>query len=103
MFTKIISKLFGGPSVDFKNLVDSGAVIIDVRSREEYRQGHIKNSINLSLDSVEQNLSRLDKNKVIITCCASGMRSGKAQSILKKYGFEVYNGGNWYRLESKIQ
>ena len=44
-----------------------------------------------------------DKNKPIITCCASGMRSASAKSILKSNGFsQVYNGGGWSSLRNKI-
>ncbi|MGZ5283038.1 MAG: rhodanese-like domain-containing protein, partial [Bacteroidia bacterium] len=44
-----------------------------------------------------------DKNKTIITCCASGMRSASAKSILAMNGYtNVYNGGSWSGLKSKI-
>ena len=99
-----IKKLFGmGPSVDYKNLVANGATIIDVRSKGEYAGGHIKGSVNISLDTLGNNLSKLDKNKTIITCCASGMRSASARSILKSKGFtDVHNGGGWMGLQSKL-
>ena len=99
-------ELFGfGPSVDFKALVDQGAIILDVRSKGEYDQGHIDGSINISVDALPKHLNRFkDKNKPIITCCASGMRSGSAKSLLLSKGYkEVHNGGSWYRLESKIR
>jgi len=35
----------------------------------------------------------------VITCCASGMRSGSAKSMLQSNGFEVYNGGSWFNLK----
>jgi len=98
-------ELFGfGPSVDFKALVDQGAIILDVRSKGEYDQGHIDGSINISVDALPKHLNRFkDKNKPIITCCASGMRSGSAKSLLLSKGYkEVHNGGSCYRLESKI-
>jgi rhodanese-related sulfurtransferase len=44
-----------------------------------------------------------DKNQPIITCCASGMRSASAKSILQSNGFtQVYNGGGWSSLQNKI-
>ena len=44
-----------------------------------------------------------DKNKTIITCCASGMRSASAKSILKSNGYtSVHNGGGWSSLQSKL-
>jgi len=44
----------------------------------------------------------MDLKKPIITCCASGMRSASAKSILKQNGFEVYNGGGWTALQHKL-
>ena len=42
------------------------------------------------------------KGKPVITCCASGMRSSSAASILKQAGVEAYNGGSWGGLQNKI-
>ena len=92
-----------GPSVDLKTLVKNGAVIVDVRSKGEYQSGHISGSINIPVDVISGQLSRLPKGKPIITCCASGMRSASAKGILKANGFEeVYNGGGWLNLQNKI-
>jgi rhodanese-related sulfurtransferase len=45
----------------------------------------------------------LDKSKPVITCCASGMRSASAKSLLLQKGFsEVYNGGGWTSLQNKL-
>jgi rhodanese-related sulfurtransferase len=95
-----IKKLFGiGPSVDFGTLVENGAIILDVRTKQEYQAGHVKGSVNIPLNTLESNISKLKKDKPIITCCASGMRSASAKSILKSNGFAaVYNGGSWVSL-----
>lgn len=100
-----IKKLLGlGPKVDFSQLVKDGAIILDVRSKGEFAGGHIKGSINISVDTLRNNLSKLNKNKPIITCCASGMRSASAKSILKSNDFtEVHNGGGWSSLQNKIR
>lgn len=101
-----IKQLFGiGPKTDFARLVKEGAIILDVRSKGEYAGGHIRGSINISLDTLTNNLDKLkDKNKPVITCCASGMRSASAKNILKSRGFtKVYNGGGWYGLQQKIR
>lgn len=100
-----IKKLLGlGPKVNYSELVSRGAVIVDVRSKGEYSGGHIKNSMNIPLDQLRSHLEKLkDKEKPIITCCASGMRSASAKAILKAEGYqEVYNGGGWYGLQSKL-
>lgn len=99
-----IKSLFGLEKTDFAVLVKKGAIIVDVRSKGEFSGGHIKNSINIPVDQLANNLSRLkDKNKPIITCCASGMRSANAKSILANAGYtQVYNGGGWMSLNNKI-
>jgi phage shock protein E len=102
-----IKKLFGmgGPSVDLADLVKQGAIILDVRSKGEYASGHIKGSINIAVDQLGSNLSQLkDKNKPIITCCASGMRSASAKGMLKAKGYtNVHNGGGWSSLQNKLR
>jgi rhodanese-related sulfurtransferase len=98
----LFSTLFG-KSADLAQLVKDGAIILDVRTPGEYASGHIKGSKNFPLQSLQQNLSKIPKDKVIITCCASGMRSGSAKSILLSSGFkEVHNGGGWMSLKGKI-
>ena len=100
-----IKKLLGlGPKVKFAELVRQGAMIIDVRSKGEYAGGHIKGSVNIPVDQIGQNIQKLKaKNKTIITCCASGMRSASAKSILKSNGYtDVHNGGAWRSLQNKI-
>jgi rhodanese-related sulfurtransferase len=98
----LFSSIFG-KSADFAQLVKDGAVILDVRTPGEYAGGHIKGSKNIPLQSIQQNLSKIPKDKVIITCCASGMRSGSAKSILLSSGFkEVHNGGGWMSLKGKL-
>lgn len=98
-----LKKLFGGTTVDFKELVNNGAVIIDVRSPGEYKSGHIKGSKNFPLDNIRSKVNDLKKlNKPVITVCRSGARSGMAKGILKSAGIEVYNGGPWFSLQNKI-
>jgi rhodanese-related sulfurtransferase len=100
-----IKKIFGlGPKVDYVQLVKNGAVIIDVRTKAEFQDGHIRGSINIPLQNLENNLSKIKKDKPVITCCASGMRSASAKGILKSKGYpEVYNGGGWNSLQYKIK
>jgi len=100
-----IKSIFGmGPKTDYTELIKQGAIILDVRSKGEFTSGHIKNSINIPVDQLAQNLSKLkDKDKCIICCCASGMRSGAAKRILESNGYKaVFNGGGWYGLQNKL-
>lgn len=89
----------GGGGNNAAELLDRGAVIIDVRTPAEYKGGHVKGSINIPLDEVERNIERIQKmGKPVVVCCASGMRSGRAASILKQKGIECANGGPWNSL-----
>ncbi len=99
-----IKNLFSLEKTDFEMLVKNGATIVDVRTKEEFNSGHIKNSINIPLNVLSQNISKLkDKSKPVITCCASGVRSASAKAILRNNGFsEVYNGGGWMALQNKL-
>jgi rhodanese-related sulfurtransferase len=99
----ILSSIFGGPKADLKELVKKGAVIVDVRTPGEYAGGHIKGSINIPLQNLDKNLGKLNKDKTIITCCASGMRSSSAKSLLKAKGYDVHNGGGWTSLQAKLR
>lgn len=94
-----------GPKVDYAELVKNGAVILDVRSKAEFASGHIKGSVNIPVENLQNNLNKLsNKEKAIITCCASGMRSGTAKNLLKSKGYStVYNGGGWRSLNNKIR
>lgn len=98
-----LKKIFGGPSVNYKELVSNGAIIVDVRSPGEYKAGHIPGSKNFPLDNIRSKVAELKKiNKPVITVCRSGARSGMAKSILQSAGIEVYNGGPWTSLKNKI-
>ena len=100
-----IRKIFGlGPAPDLKEIYKSGAVILDVRSRGEFSSGHLSGAINIPIDQLENNLGKLkDKDKPIITCCASGMRSAAAKNMLTSRGYtNVHNGGGWARLGNKL-
>jgi len=100
----IFRKLFGlGPKVDFKDLVAKGAIILDVRTKGEFSGGHLEKAINMPLDTVATKCSKFKKEQVIITCCASGMRSANARQILRSKGYEnVYNGGGWRNLKGRL-
>ena len=77
-------------------LLESGAIVVDVRSPSEFQQGSRPGSLNIQLSDFQSRLGELDKSKTIILCCASGTRSGMAAGILKKNGFgSVMNAGPW--------
>ncbi len=100
----LLKRLLGlGPSVDFKQLMANGAVVVDVRTPEEYRSGHLSGAINIPLDRLQGQLTTLKKKNVpVIAVCRSGARSQAAVEILQKNGVEAYNGGAWTSLRAKV-
>ncbi|MDG1558149.1 MAG: rhodanese-like domain-containing protein [Candidatus Poseidoniaceae archaeon] len=97
---QFIRRFFASNRPSTSQLIGEGAIIIDVRTPAEFRNGRGKNTRNIPLQTIEKKVSSLRKqNKVIITCCASGMRSGRAAKVLNKAGLEAYNGGAWSTVE----
>ena len=87
-----------GTSADIlkvKEWIQKGALIVDVRTQEEFNSGNYKGSINIPLAELENNLKIFgSKEQFIIVYCRSGNRSGQAKMILEKHGFKnVINGG----------
>lgn len=98
----LLEKLFG-KRVDLSEVLERGALIIDVRSEGEFAGGHVKGSTNIPLGYIKeeaQNIKAMEKP--IILCCASGMRSGMAVSTLKRAGIEAYNGGSWNNVNRLV-
>ncbi|MBP9680539.1 MAG: rhodanese-like domain-containing protein [Bacteriovorax sp.] len=78
------------------DLLSKGAIIVDVRSAGEFLGHSNPQSRNIPLDRLSEECSKLDKEKMIILCCASGARSAAAMGILKQKGFiHVMNAGPW--------
>ena len=100
MFSAFKQLLGLASKTDYNAILERGGVIIDVRTSYEYSSGHVNGSVNIPLSDLGVQLNRLSKDTPIITCCASGMRSGSAKTMLERNGFkEVYNGGNWHNLK----
>lgn len=82
----------GGESVgpmDAVRLMNQGALLLDVRSQGEFDAGHIRDARHLPQDQVASAAETLKKykDKVVIACCESGMRSGAAARVLRTQGF----------------
>ncbi|MCW8933200.1 MAG: rhodanese-like domain-containing protein [Gammaproteobacteria bacterium] len=69
---------------------DSEVVVLDVRENNEYKTGHIRDSIHIPMSSLSKRLTELEKhkNKQILAYCRSGSRSNSACRTLNKQGFE---------------
>ncbi len=92
--------LFGNQGEEVSNFLQRGAVVIDVRTPQEYKGGHVNGAINIPLDSIRNRMNEIkNMNKPIITCCASGARSGSAAAEMKSNGIEAMNGGSWMKVD----
>ena len=79
--------------------------IIDTRKPFEFNVGTFKKSVNPDVNNFRdfpKYLNKLKKDKPVVLCCASGMRSGSATRILKGNGFDAYNGGSWGSLNKYV-
>lgn len=93
----------GNKNEIIQEFIAKGAIILDVRTPEEFAGGHIPNSRNIPLQQISTEIATIKKwNKPVITCCRSGMRSAQAATVLKQNNIEVINGGGWNSLESKL-
>ncbi|TNE62282.1 MAG: rhodanese-like domain-containing protein [Bacteroidetes bacterium] len=99
-----LRKLLFGPKVDYKALVDAGAIILDVRTPEEFKSGHIKGSTNIPVQVLQGKIKDLQKKgKPIVAVCRSGARSGSAVRMLRAAGMEAYNAGPWNFLAADLK
>lgn len=79
-------------------------VLLDVRSKSEYRQGHLAGALNIPLDDLRQRIYELEPNKRIYIYCAVGLRGYLAQRILHQHGLtDTYNLSGGYELYSVLQ
>ena len=83
---------------ELKQKLKQGCIVIDVRSPQEYKEGHIQGTISIPEYDILRDINKYvkSKNEEIVVCCQSGYRSKKAQKELQKQGytnvFNLYNG-----------
>ncbi len=95
---KILYRNIENNEISYKKMTEmmknSNIYLIDVRSSQEFDEGHLNGAINIPIYNIEKDIEKIIKNKkeIIIIYCSSGYRSKKAKEILEKLGFEnVYN------------
>jgi rhodanese-related sulfurtransferase len=69
-------------------LYQQGALVLDVRSQQEWTQSHIPNAVLIPLEELPQRLDQLPHNRQIIVVCRTGVRSRTGRDILLQAGFE---------------
>jgi phage shock protein E len=88
---------------NMKEIIEKGAFLVDVRTPEEFAEGHVNASVNIPLDQLANHLDAFQGKENIIVFCRSGARSGMAKSILEQAGFNaVTNGGGWLDIKVLI-
>jgi rhodanese-related sulfurtransferase len=99
----ILKYFFKKNNDDIKDFLNRGAVIIDVRTKQEWEECHINGAIHIPLSDLKNNIEEIKKiNKPIIAHCKSGVRSARATKLLKFYKIEAINGGGIADLKRLI-
>ena len=80
----------------------NGAIIVDVRTREEYRENHVDKSVNIPLQILDKYVEHLPLDKEIIVYCRTGSRSKMAAEYLTKHGFVVHDVATQADWERKL-
>jgi len=82
-------------------MIDNNTVLIDVRTKDEFKSGHLEKAINIPYTEIEEQIKSItkDNHKNIVVYCRSGRRSGIAQKTLMQMGYKnVVNGGGYKDL-----
>ncbi|OXR99938.1 hypothetical protein AMR44_15680 [Shewanella algae] len=83
--------------------VAQGAMLVDVRTPEEYAEGHLPEAVNIPFEQIAEAFAKqgIAKDTPVVVYCRSGRRSGIAKESLEKAGYqEVYNGGGYDGLKA---
>ncbi|MFJ5693871.1 rhodanese-like domain-containing protein [Arthrobacter sp. NPDC093125] len=89
---KAFSKPYKPISVaEVKDLLSSGAALIDVRSAQEWRTGRAPQAKHIPLDRRQTNTAGINKTRPVIAVCASGVRSASAARLLASQGYDAYS------------
>lgn len=76
------------PGTEARRLVSEGALLLDVRSAEEFREEHLKGAKNIPVQELADRVGELgEKSTTVVVYCRSGARSGSARRMLRGHGF----------------
>ncbi len=90
-------------SVEIKEYLAKGAVVLDVRTLEEWNEGHTEGAEHIVLTTIPLEIEKIKSwNKPVIAVCRSGARSGQATQFLTKNGVDVINGGPWQNVDEHV-
>ena len=83
-------------------MIEQGALVIDVRTTEEFEQGHVEGALNIPYQEIDKLMSAIgtDKTRPVVVYCRSGNRSGKAKVVLETKGYtNVFNATGYEALK----
>ena len=88
---------------EIEEYLKKGAIILDVRTLEEWNEGHINGSKHIVLNTIPENIERIKGfQKPIIAVCKSGGRSQSATDFLQHHGVDTINGGPWQNVDQFV-
>ena len=86
-------------SIEIKEYLKKGAIVLDVRTKQEWDEGHVAGSKHIVLTIIPLEIEQIKSwNKPVIAVCRSGARSGQATQFLAQHGVDVINGGPWQNV-----
>jgi len=83
-------------------MIEQGALLIDVRTTEEFAQGHVEGALNIPYQEIDKLMSAIgtDKTRPVVVYCRSGNRSGKAKVVLETKGYtNIFNATGYEALK----
>ncbi len=88
---------------EIKEYLEKGAIVLDVRTQEEWNEGHVPGAEHIVLTVIPLEIEQIKSwNKPVIAVCRSGARSGQATQFLKNHGVDVINGGPWQNVDKHV-
>ena len=92
MALNVKNKLVKNFSFDDLSKIDyTNSILLDVRTKEEFKLGSIDNAVNMPVDDLRNSLDKLPKKKKVYAYCATGLRSYTACRILSQNSYDCYN------------
>ncbi|MDG2151544.1 MAG: rhodanese-like domain-containing protein [Polaribacter sp.] len=88
---------------EIKKYLEKGAVVLDVRTQQEWDEGHTEGAEHIVLTLIPSEIDKIKSwNKSVIAVCRSGGRSGQATDFLKSNGVDIINGGPWQNVDQYV-
>jgi phage shock protein E len=90
-------------STEIKEYLEKEAIVLDVRTLEEWDEGHVEGSKHIVLTVIPSEIEQIKSwGKPIIAVCRSGARSGQAAQFLAQNGVDIINGGPWQNVAKEL-